>query len=76
VSNAFVPGAIADSLTSYAGVIYGYNDQTTLLVFLNAGACGSYGTLPSRAPTCKNSLRRRIYFYQYRGFSLAECYYM
>ena len=45
LSNVLVPGAIADSLTSYAGMIYETNDQTTLLVFLNAGAGGSYGTV-------------------------------
>src|SRR5215475_10884065 len=41
--NTFIPGAMADSLTSYAGVIFGYNDQTTLLAFIGAGASGSYG---------------------------------
>jgi len=45
-SNAFVPGAFADSLTSYAGLIFGGSGgQTPLLVFLNAGASGSYGTV-------------------------------
>jgi len=76
VSNAFVPGAIADSLTSYAGVIYGYNDQTTLLVFLNAGACGSYGTVTEPCAYLQKFPSPQDYFYQYRGFSLAECYYM
>ena len=76
LSNAFVPGAIADSLTSYAGVIYGYNDQTTLLVFLNAGACGSYGTVTEPCAYLQKFPSPQDYFYQHRGFSLAECYYM
>ncbi|MGH7968138.1 MAG: TIGR03790 family protein, partial [Limisphaerales bacterium] len=42
--NTFVPGAIADSLTSTAGVLYEPNNQTTLLAFLDAGATASYGT--------------------------------
>jgi uncharacterized protein (TIGR03790 family) len=43
--NAFIPGAMADSLTSYGGLIFGGNDQTSLLAFINAGASGSYGTV-------------------------------
>ena len=41
----FVPGAIADSLTSFGGIIFGTNSQTNLLAFINAGAAGSYGTV-------------------------------
>lgn len=43
--NMFVPGAMADSMTSFGGVIFGPNDQTTLLAFIHAGAAGSYGTV-------------------------------
>ena len=76
-SNAFVPGAIADSLTSYAGLIFGGSGgQTTLLVFLNAGACGSYGTVTEPCAYLQKFPSPQDYFYQYRGFSLAECYYM
>jgi uncharacterized protein (TIGR03790 family) len=75
-SNAFVPGAIADSLTSYAGVIFGINDQTTLLLFLNAGASGSYGTVTEPCNYLEKFPPPQDYFYQARGFSLAECYYM
>ena len=76
VSNAFVPGAIADSLTSYGGVIFGPNDHTTLLAFLNAGACGSYGTVVEPCAYLQKFPSPQDYFYQARGFSLAECYYM
>ena len=75
LSNAFVPGAIADSLTSYAGIIYGNNDQTTVLVFLNAGASGSYGTVVEPCAYLQKFPSPQDYFYQARGFSLAECYY-
>jgi len=74
-TNSFVPGSMADSLTSYGGIIFGPNSQTTLLSFISAGAAGSYGTVAepfgdsSRFPSPQN------YFYQARGFSLAECYY-
>src|SRR5215831_682116 len=50
--NTFAPGAIADSMTSFGGIIFGPNDQTSLMAFLNAGAAGSYGTVgePLAAP--------------------------
>jgi uncharacterized protein (TIGR03790 family) len=76
VSNAFVPGAMADSLTSYGGRIYEPNDHTILLVFLNAGACGSYGTVVEPCAYLEKFPSPQDYFYQERGFSLAECYYM
>jgi uncharacterized protein (TIGR03790 family) len=73
--NAFVPGAMADSLSSYGGLIFGYNDQTTLLTFINAGAAGSYGTVTEPSPNPEKFPDPQNYFYQARGFSLAECYY-
>lgn len=76
LSNAFVPGAIADSLTSYGGVLYTPNDHTTLLVLLNAGACGSYGTVTEPCNYLQKFPSPEDYFYQARGFSLAECYYL
>jgi uncharacterized protein (TIGR03790 family) len=75
--NALVPGAIADSLTSYAGMLYENSyGQTTLLAFLNAGACGSYGTVTEPCNYLQKFPSPQDYFYQARGFSLAECYYM
>jgi uncharacterized protein (TIGR03790 family) len=71
----FVPGAIADSLTSHGGVIFGPNSQTTLLAFLQAGAAGSYGTVAEPTPNPDKFPDPVVYFYQARGFSLAEAYY-
>ena len=74
-TNCFVPGAMADSLTSFGGQILENNDQTPILAFLAGGATGTYGTVaepcnyPQKFPDPQN------YFYQARGFSLAECYY-
>ncbi len=77
VSNAFVPGAIADSLTSYGGLLFVANNyHTTLLVLLNAGASGSYGTVTEPCAYLQKFPSPQDYFYQARGFSLAECYYM
>lgn len=71
----FVPGALADSLTSYGGVIFLPNDHTTLLSFLTAGAAGSYGTVIEPCAYLEKFPSPQDYFYQARGFSLAECYY-
>lgn len=76
LSNALVPGAIADSLTSFAGEIYENSGQTTLLAFMNAGASGSYGTVIEPCNYLQKFPAPQDYFYQTRGFSLAECYYL
>ncbi|MGA2279975.1 MAG: TIGR03790 family protein [Verrucomicrobiota bacterium] len=74
--NVFVPGAMADSLTSFAGILYENYGQTTLLAFLNTGASGSYGTVVEPCAYLQKFPSPQDYFYQARGFSLAECYYM
>ena len=67
---------MADSLTSYGGVLYENYGQTTLLAFMNAGASGSYGTVTEPCAYLQKFPSPQDYFYQARGFSLAECYYM
>ena len=74
-SNVFAPGAMADSLTSLGGKILGPNDHTTLLSFIHAGAAGSYGTVVEPCNYLEKFPSPQNYFYQARGFSLAECYY-
>jgi uncharacterized protein (TIGR03790 family) len=73
--NEFAPGAMADSLTSYGGVIFNDYGQTTLLTFLWAGASGSYGTVVEPCNYLEKFPSSQTYFYQARGFSLAESYY-
>jgi len=73
--NSFIPGAMADNLNSYGGIIFGPNDQTTLLAFINAGAAGSYGAVTEPSGNPQKFPDPQDYFYQARGFSLAECYY-
>src|SRR5579884_380088 len=72
---AFVPGAIADDETSYGGIIFGPNTQTSLLAMIDAGASGSYGTVAEPYTDPGKFPNPQVYFYQARGFSLAECYY-
>jgi uncharacterized protein (TIGR03790 family) len=71
----FIPGTIADSLTSYGGVIFGNNDQTNELAFIDAGAAGSYGTVSEPENDTQKFPNPQVYFYQARGFNLAESYY-
>ena len=74
--DTFIPGAIADSMTSFGGVIFGLNDQTNLLGFIEAGATGSYGTVAEPLSDTEKFPNPQVYFYQARGFSLVESYYL
>jgi len=74
-AETFLPGAIADSQTSFGGIIFGANDQTNLLAFITAGATGSYGTVAEPGGDGNDFPDPQVYFYQARGFSLAEAYY-
>lgn len=40
----FLPGALADHLTSFGGVLDSPHDQMTVLSWINAGATATYGT--------------------------------
>jgi uncharacterized protein (TIGR03790 family) len=71
----FAPGALADQLTSYGGELYEQADHTTALLFLNAGAAGSYGTVIEPCAYLAKFPSPQLYFCQARGFTVAECYY-
>jgi len=74
-TNAFVPGALGDTLTSFAGDLLEASDQTPVLAFLEAGASGTYGTVVEPCNYTQKFPDPVDYFYQTRGFSLAEAYY-
>jgi uncharacterized protein (TIGR03790 family) len=74
-TNTFVPGAVADTLTSFGGYLFEPSGQTPLLAFLEAGAAGSYGTVVEPCAYTQKFPDPVDYFYQARGFSLAEAYY-
>lgn len=74
-AGAFAPGAIADDETSFGGIIFGPNSQTSLLAMIDAGASGSYGTVAEPYTDPGKFPNPDVYFYQARGFSLAESYY-
>ncbi|HEX5218314.1 MAG TPA: TIGR03790 family protein [Verrucomicrobiae bacterium] len=74
--NAFVPGALADNLTSYSGAIFENSGHTDALDYIIAGATASYGTVVEPCAYPEKFASPRNYFYQARGFSAAECYYL
>ncbi len=74
-TNAFVAGGPADSLTSWGGYIFDTLGQTVLLAFLEAGATVSYGTIVEPCNYLQKFPDPVDYFYQKRGFALAEAYY-
>jgi len=74
--NTFVPGALADNLTSYSGAIFENSDHTDALDYIIAGATASYGTVVEPCAYPEKFTSPRNYFYQARGFSAVECYYL
>lgn len=72
--NRFLPGAIADHLTSFGGVMSG-TSQMDIMEWIKAGATGSYGTVvePCSIPAKFSNPAVLMYFYL-RGSSLIEAY--
>lgn len=72
--NHFLPGAVADHLTSTGGVMAG-SSQMNILEWLKAGATGSYGAVvePCNFPAKFPNPGILIYHYL-RGSSLIEAY--
>jgi uncharacterized protein (TIGR03790 family) len=73
--DGFVPGAMADSLTSFGGYLFENSGQTDARDFLEAGATASFGTVAEPCNYLEKFASPQNYFYQVRGFSIAECYY-
>ena len=75
----FAPGAMADNITSFGGQIFEQQNipshHVTAIAFLNAGASGSYGTVVEPCAWLQKFPAPHNYFYQARGFTLAESYY-
>ena len=74
-ASTFVSGAMADNLTSFSGFLLENSGHTDALDFLNAGATASYGTIIEPCAFFQKFPSPRNFFYQSRGFSIAECYY-
>ncbi|MDD4914498.1 MAG: TIGR03790 family protein [Methylococcales bacterium] len=72
--NHYLPGAVADHLTSTGGVMSG-TDQMNVLEWLNAGVTASYGAViePCNFPAKFSNPGLLMYFYL-RGSSVLEAY--
>ncbi|MGI9516368.1 MAG: hypothetical protein ACR2NP_04935, partial [Pirellulaceae bacterium] len=73
--NEFLPGAFADNLTSYGGVLTDGGSQTPITDFIAAGAAGASGTViePLSIPFKFPDARLQVHYA--RGCSLAEAFY-
>lgn len=69
------PGAMIDNLTSYGGILFNYTEHTTAMDFIRHGATASYGTIVEPCAYAEKFPAAQNYFYQVRGFSIAEGYY-
>jgi uncharacterized protein (TIGR03790 family) len=72
----FVPGSLADNVTSYGGLIFQDSGHLNILSLLQAGAAGTYGTVVEPCNYLEKFPAPMSYFYQARGFTLGECYYL
>ena len=71
----FVPGAVADHLTSYGGALYHSGGQMSILRFLEEGACGSYGTVSEPCNYTQKFPKVSVFLEQYyKGETLIEAY--
>ena len=74
-SNHFLPGAIADHLTSFGGVLSPTPPQMPATRWLEAGATGSYGTVEEPYAYPDKFPRASVVIDQYfRGATLIEAY--
>ncbi len=73
----FVPGALADHLTSYGGCLFDpLDNQMSILEWLAHGAAGSYGTVSEPCAFLEKFPQARLHYWYGRGFNLAESYTM
>ena len=74
-TNTYLPGAVADHLTSYAGLLPDGLGQMTVLEWLQAGLTGSYGTVTEPCAYVEKFPRASVMVTRYqRGDTLIEAY--
>ena len=74
-SNTWRPGAVADTLTSFAGLLPAANGQMPVTVWLQAGATASYGTVEEPCNYTEKFPRASVMVNRYqRGETLIEAY--
>ena len=73
--NAYLPGALADHLTSSGGLLYS-SSQMSILDWISAGASGTYGTVTEPCNYPEKFPHAMVHSWYARGFTLAESYTM
>ncbi len=74
-TNTYRPGAVADHLTSFGGLLPGSNGQTSVLQWLDAGATASYGTVEEPCNFASKFSQASVLIDQYyRGATVIEAY--
>lgn len=74
-SNAYLPGAVGDNLTSSGGYLPDGNGQTTVTAWLQAGVTAAYGTVEEPCAFASKFARASILLKHYqRGETLLESY--
>lgn len=74
-SNHWLPGAAADSLTSFAGLLPGANGQMPATAWLSAGATASFGTVEEPCNYTQKFPQASVLIGHYqRGETLIEAY--
>ena len=74
-SNRFLPGAVADTLTSFGGFLPGAKGQMPVTDWLAAGATASYGTVEEPCNFAEKFSRASVLVAHYaRGATLIEAY--
>lgn len=75
-NSQFMPGAIADNLTSLGGVMTPGAGQTNLSELIKAGAAGSSGAVTEPYALQEKFPHSNMYVLYARGASLAEAFYL
>lgn len=74
--STFVPGALADNLTSLGGVMTAGSGQTKLTEFIKAGAAGSSGAVVEPYALQQKFPLPQMYVHYAQGVSLVEAFYL
>ena len=74
-SNTFLPGAVADHLTSFGGMLPSGGGQMPVTEWLNAGATASFGTVEEPCNYVQKFSQASVLIeHYYRGDSVIEAY--
>jgi len=74
--STLLPGAIAENLTSYGGMMSDPGGHTKLTELIKAGAAGSSGTVVEPYALQEKFPHPQMYVHYARGASLAEAFYL